>query len=152
MKINIKPKNCHFFIDENKRKVVCVIENTENLVNDFIMGQTALNYWFLPDEVINKLIMPNRFSGVATCAPEDTWDIEVGKAIAFSRAKYKLNTSFFKRANYLVNEIDRRLGRVVESFNAYGEHVDRNNNKREKWIIEKVGSEVFLGSHRFEEE
>lgn len=89
--------------------------------------------------------MPDRFVGVATCDENDEWDEEVGKSIAFSRAKYKLHNSFFKRANTFVNECDRTLSKLITSLNDYGEHLTLNAEKREKWITEKVGSEVFLG-------
>lgn len=147
MKINIKPSNCKFVINEEKRKVVCIIDDTESLVLDFL-GFPWDNKIPIKNDVADMLIMPNHFTGVATCAPEDKWDPEIGKAIAFSRAKFKVNSSFFKRANTLVNEIDRRLGEMVLSFNDYGRCLDANNKKREKWITERVGNDVFLGDHR----
>jgi serine/threonine protein kinase HipA of HipAB toxin-antitoxin module len=89
--------------------------------------------------------MPDRIVGVATCDENDEWNEEIGKAIAFSRAKYKLHNSFFKRANTFANECGQALNKLIDSLNDYGEQLSANAEKREKWITEKVGSKVFLG-------
>jgi len=145
MKINVKPtsENVRFIIQPERRKVVCIISNTKNYLGDFV--DLWGNDWTVPWKVEDILRMPDRFVGVATCDENDEWDEEIGKAIAFSRAKYKLHNSFFKRANTFVNECDRALAKLITSLNDYGEQLSANADKREKWITEKVGSKVFLG-------
>lgn len=145
MKINVKPtsENVRFIIQPERRKVVCIISNTKHYLDDFV--DLWRNDWDAPWKVRDILTMPDRFVGVATCDENDEWNEEIGKAIAFSRAKYKLHNSFFKRANTFVNECDRALTKLITSLNDYGEHLSMNADKREKWITEKVGSEVFLG-------
>ena len=145
MKINVKPtsENVRFIIQPARRKVVCIISNTKHYLDDFV--DLWQNDWDVPWKVADILTMPDRFVGVATCDENDEWNEEIGKAIAFSRAKYKLHNSFFKRANTFVNECDRALSKLITSLNDYGEQLSANAEKREKWITEKVGSEVFLG-------
>ena len=145
MKINVKPtsKNVRFIVQPERRKVVCIISDTKRYLEDFI--DLWNSGWNVPWKVEDILRMPDRFVGVATCDENDEWNEEIGKAIAFSRAKYKLHNSFFKRANTFVNECDRALTKLINSLNDYGEQLSMNANKREKWITEKVGSEVFLG-------
>lgn len=145
MKINVKPtsENVRFVVKPERRKVVCIISNAKNYLEDFI--DLWKNGWSAPWKVEDNLRMPDRFVGVATCDENDEWNEEIGKAIAFSRAKYKLHNSFFKRANTFVNECDRALAKLITSLNDYGEHLSMNADKREKWITEKVGSEVFFG-------
>ena len=145
MKINVKPtsENVRFIIQPERRKVVCIISNTKNYLGDFV--DLWGNDWTVPWKVEDILRMPDRFVGVATCDENDEWDEEIGKSIAFSRAKYKLHNSFFKRANTFVNECDRALAKLITSLNDYGEQLSMNAEKREKWITEKVGSKVFLG-------
>lgn len=145
MKINVKPtsENVRFIIQPERRKVVCIISNTKDYLGDFI--DLWGNDWSVPWKVESILRMPDRFVGVATCDENDEWNEEIGKSIAFSRAKYKLHNSFFKRANTFVNECDRALAKLITSLNDYGEQLSANADKREKWITEKVGSEVFLG-------
>lgn len=145
MKINVKPtsENVRFIVQPERRKVVCIISNTKYYLGDFV--DLWGNDWCAPNRIEDILRMPDRFVGVATCDENDEWNEEVGKAIAFSRAKYKLHNSFFKRANTFVNECDRALSKLITSLNDYGEQLSANAEKREKWITEKVGSEVFLG-------
>lgn len=145
MKINVKPtsENVRFIVQPEGRKVVCIISNTHRYLEDFV--DLWHNDWSAPWKVVDILTMPDHFVGVATCDENDEWNEEIGKAIAFSRAKYKLHNSFFKRANTFVNECDRALSKLITSLNDYGEHLSMNAGKREKWITEKVGSEVFLG-------
>lgn len=145
MKINVKPtsENVRFIVQPERRKVVCIISDTKFLLSDFV--DLWRNEWDAPLNITKIMQMPDRFVGVATCDENDEWDEEVGKSIAFSRAKYKLHNSFFKRANTFVNECDRALSKLITSLNDYGEHLTLNAEKREKWITEKVGYEVFLG-------
>ena len=145
MKINVKPtsKNVRFIAQPERRKVVCIISDTKHYLEDFI--DLWRNDWDVPYKVGRILEMPDRFVGVATCDENDEWNEEVGKAIAFSRAKYKLHNSFFKRANTFLNQCDRALNQLVENINDYGDRISTNIDKREKWITEKVGSKVFLG-------
>ena len=145
MKINVKPtsENVRFIVQPERRKVVCIISNTKNYLGDFI--DLWGNDWTVPWKVEEILRMPDRFVGVATCDENDEWNEEIGKSIAFSRAKYKLHNSFFKRANTFVNECDQALAKLITSLNDYGEQLSANAEKREKWITEKVGSKVFLG-------
>ena len=141
MKIDISPRDCRFIVNKEKGKVICIIDNTSELFYDF-MNFPYWKVWArIPED---RLTMPDRFVGIATCDPEDEFDEEIGRMIAFTRAKNKLNTSFFKRANYFVNEVDRQLASLVESFNDYGDQLMANAEKREKMIADKVGKGVFL--------
>ena len=145
MKINVKPtsNNVRFIVRPEQRKVICIISDTRWLLSNFV--DLWRKRWDVPREIDEILEMPNRFVGVATCDENDTWDEEVGRMIAFSRAKYKLHTSFFKRANTFVNECDSALNRLITNLNDYGERIGLNADKREAWITKKVGSKVFLG-------
>jgi len=142
----IKMSDCRFYVDEDARTVICVIppiitnksgdrQNTSDMVFDFIRENfqfsdidmyDAISFW--NKNFSNKLIMPRSFIGKAVCAPEDNWDVELGKMIAFSRAKDKCYKSFFKRANKFVQTIDRRLGDMITVFNDFGVKLE---NKRE---------------------
>ena len=142
MNINIKMDKCVFYIDENKRTVVCVINNTRDLVLDFFNIRFAdwemsskADVLFEPNSSLRqKLRLPERFEGKAVCSPEDTWDVEVGKLIAFNRAKYKLNTSFFKRAQLYVDIINNEFDKLITSVNEYGARLERGAKTREEHI------------------
>ena len=154
MNKGIKMSNCKFYVDEDARTVVCVIPNklgehtfTKNMVIDFIEDkfrfndldmQFCLNY----DWVDKVLKMPSSFMGKAVCAPEDEWNEELGKMIAFSRAKDKCYKSFFKRANTFVQAVDRRLGDMIEAFNNFGMRLEDRRVGLQQQIEERISKDI----------
>lgn len=142
MDINIGMEDCRFFVDEERRTVVCVIENTGNLVKDFFDTERAvwddspnqLVHIFPNYRLSHKLEMPDRFVGKAVCAPEDEWNEEAGRLIAFDRAKHKLNVSFFKRAQLFVDMVDEAFTKMVATVNKYGERLSIGENRRQEHI------------------
>ena len=143
MKLNIKQKDCSYIIDPEKRKVYCNLNVDPFCVWNFI---TYNGYPLFSKKDRDRIMMPYSFTGTATCAPEDNWDVEVGKTIAFNRAKVKFCKSFFKRASYLVSCYDKRLDDIVDLFNDFGQRVTRNNEKRERrlapYLMRDEDSEV----------
>ena len=83
--------------------------------------------------------MPRRFVGIATCDPNDEFSVEAGKLIAFSKAKDKVQTSFFKRADLYVNTLDNWLQDAVEAINNYGKKLTENTKRRHQKIAELIG-------------
>ena len=152
MRFNVTADDAKFFVDEEKKTVVCVIDNTEDLFRVFV--NTNFRISIDCDQVYNsvhringcdsilyeKMLMPKRFIGIARCGEEDVWDENIGRVIAFSRAKNKLITSFFKRAQTYVNFIDRWLNEAVNTFNMLGERLAENSAKRDEYIASLVGT------------
>lgn len=148
-KFNVKPEDCRYIVNEEKRKVVCLIENTKysflNFANDnFIVSPDSLSGpWgtmTLPN-LHDRLVMPNRFCGVATCSKEDEWNEETGKLIAYSRAKDNLNKSFFKRANFFINTVDKHINDAVDVLNILGQKLETSTERRHKKIENIIGEE-----------
>ena len=152
MKFNVTTENAKFFIDESKRVVVCVIEDTERMFLDFVDDNFKIgfecdfdynanhkfsNYYTFK----NKLYMPNKFIGVARCSENDEWNEEVGCLIAFSRAKDNLLNSFFKRANTYINTLDIWVNEAANTLNALGEKLTVNKEKRHNHIKELIGED-----------
>lgn len=141
MEINIKMEDCKFFVDEEQRTIVCVIEDTYHIVHDFfsigysdVSNKNTPVFFEVNDALWTRLRMPNRFIGKAVCAPEDDWNEEVGRLIAFDRAKMKLNTSFFKRAQMFVDAVDVAFGEMVGRVNEYGMRLSNGAERREQRI------------------
>lgn len=137
MRINIKAKDCKFIVNKEKRKVVCIIPETQYKFLDFLTHDErdiTLDFCYK-----NECILPNQIVGIATCSLDDEWDEELGRRIAFQRAKYKFNCAFFKRANLLMNNIDKFMAQLENKFNKYGEKITENLKKNEDIIdmIEK---------------
>lgn len=151
----IKMSDCRFYVNEAERTVVCVIPQfveegnwrkfTRNMVTDFIYDNFSFREmdfrYSMNPAFVDELEMPNTFIGKAVCSPDDKWDEEIGKMIAFSRAKDKCYKSFFKRANRFVQTIDRRLGDMIEKFNDFGMKLKDKRLGLEQKINEKIGIE-----------
>lgn len=146
-KFNVKPEECKYYIDEEKRKIVCVIDHTENMFINFADHNFVLtadcvdNIWrdSRRTRLYDQLKMPSRFWGIATCNPEDEWNEETGKLIAYSQAKDKLNKSFFKRANRYVDTLDKHLNNSVAILNKLGDRLEVSTERRHKKISDIIG-------------
>ena len=138
----IKMSDCRFYVNEEERTVVCVIPDTKMMVRDFVDEHFDWPDISIADAVwgrVFKLIeMPTSFIGKAVCAAEDEWNEETGRIIAFARAKDKCYKSFFKRANSLVQLIDRRLGDMIETFNNFGMKLEDKRTKLQKQIDSRI--------------
>ena len=138
MKHSIRKEDVTYVVRPEQKKVIAYIEGTQWMFTDFVNENYPGSYVFWCNESMeDKLKMPNKFIGVATCGPDDVWDENVGRLIAFDRMKDNLNKSFFKRANTFVAELEKRLDIFCERVNGYGEKLEYNMNRR-KTVIAKV--------------
>lgn len=148
-KFNIKPEDCNYIINKDKRKIVCIIEKTRNMFVNFAERNFVLSPMDIDDpwkiiphrELGPQLLMPNRFWGIATCSEDDEWDEEIGKLIAYSRAKDKLNKSFFKRADLYVKTLDRYINDSIDVLNRLGEKLEISTERRYKKISNALGEQ-----------
>ena len=138
----IKMSDCKFYVNEEERTIVCVIPNTRDMVENFISEHFCWNdfntYLGVEYEFMKQLEMPHSFMGKAVCAAEDEWNEELGRMIAFSRAKDKCYKSFFRRANMLVNMIDSRLGDMITQLNVFGAKLSNKKDALEQQIEERI--------------
>lgn len=149
MKFNISMEDAKFIVNEEKHVVVCVIEDTKallvNFVNDnFHIGtDLGLTYWSKYNDKAfrDKLYMPNKFVGIATCGPDDEWNEDIGRLIAFSRAKDNLLKSFFKHAQIYISSLEDWLDEAVTVFNNLGDKLAENSEHRHAYIEELLGPE-----------
>ena len=130
-----------YYVNEEKRIVTCVINNTKPMFMEFIKD-FALKYRN-PDVFVNvstwqKFEMPARFVGIARCHPDDVFDPSLGKIIAYSRAQKNMYKSFFKRANTYVQLLDDSLDRIVGTFNNMGENVSKAADFTDKLIADRL--------------
>ncbi len=142
----IKMSDCDFYVNEEKRTVVCVYPKADPVFNRRYAGDMVINFiienFDFPDINLGDLIygmrpemmMPRYFTGKAVCAPEDEWNEELGKKIAFARAKEKCYDSFFKRANLFVHTVTKRLGNAIDIFNNFGDKISASREALEDSI------------------
>lgn len=127
----IKMSDCRFYVNEEERVVICVIPNTYDKFIDYIydVERPRNKVHFIYDHDFHReLQLPKQFIGKAVCSKEDEWNEETGRMIAFSRAKSKFYKSFFKRANLVVNTIDKELMSIVDTFNSFGEVLNKKDS------------------------
>lgn len=149
MKFNVRPSDCKFVVNEEKKTVVCIYDDCKYDFINFINSNCefeAFPYHVYNDKngmknLYDRMIMPNRFVGVAKCGENDEWDEKIGRLIAFSRMKDNLNRSFFKRANTFFNTMDKWLDDAAALVNEVGEKLEVNQERRHKYIEDLVGKE-----------
>lgn len=140
----IKMSDCRFYVNEAERTIVCVIPKTQDMLYDYIYDHFTFSdfdmnrsmQYRVEREVVE---MPSSFMGKAVCSAEDEWNEELGRKIAFSRAKDKCYRSFFKRANTFINALDRRMGDMIESFNSLGKQLEDKRDGLQHQIDEALG-------------
>ena len=130
-----------YIVDEKKRKVVAYVEGTKyELVNFISENKGILPDWFDMPKLHNKLLMPDKFVGIATCSPDDEWNPEIGKLIAYHRMKTNMSKSFFKHAETYYKLMLKKVDETVDLINIYGNKLTANYNRRIETINQTVGS------------
>ena len=143
MKHSIRKEDVTYVVRPEQKKVIAYIEGTEWMFFKFVNENypSTRNCW-CDSSLAAKLKMPARFVGISTCGPDDVWDENVGRLIAFDRMKDNLNKSFFKRANTFVAEMEKRLDIFCDRVNGYGEKLEHNMNRRKAVIAKVLGEET----------
>ena len=121
----IKMTDCKFYIDRDARTIVCVYDQARNAVIEFMAKKMddIKGLMLVADKDWEKIKMPKVFKGKAVCAPEDLWDEELGKKIAFKKMVDKFYKSFFRHATTVVETTDYRLNQMVNIFGEFGEKI-----------------------------
>lgn len=129
-----------YIVDEKKRKVVAYVEGTKyELVNFISENKGILPDWFDMPKLHNKLLLPNKFIGIATCSPDDEWNPEIGKLIAYHRMKTNMSKSFFKHAETYYKLMLKKINETIDLINIYGNKLTANYNRRIETINQTVG-------------
>lgn len=138
MKHSIKREDVKYFVNEEKRTVVAVLEGTECLFVDFMYENNGplpcRDYYELDD----RYSLPNRFVGIAKCSVNDEWNEQLGKLIAFDRLKEKVNNSFVKCANKYVEDIDKSINTFCNNTQAYLNKLESNSDRRRNLINQLI--------------
>lgn len=135
-------KDCKFFVNEEKRTVVCVIEGMKYRVYsdlDRAINSAGGAVIMLGESKVARL--KDRFVGKAVCSSEDEWDENIGKLLAYSRAKHKFYRSYFKHLNHIMYDIDCQLDEVQAHFNKFGDQIGKSFDQMQKTLEERIGAE-----------
>lgn len=122
--------NLTYIIDKKAKKVKAVLtrtsDDTLHTVRKVLDGVKNGNISVDP----NSLKMNNSYTGVAVCAEQDEFDIEVGKDIARRRAIVKYNAARNARLENLIRELSTVSAQLTDE-------VDYSNSK-----IERIEAEL----------
>lgn len=130
-----------YIVDEKKRKVVAYVEGTKyELVNFISENKGILPDWFDMPKLHDKLLLPNKFIGIATCSPDDEWNPEIGKLIAYHRMKTNMSKSFFKHAETYYRLMLKKINETVDLINIYGNKLTANYKRRIETINQTIGN------------
>ena len=107
----IEEKTITYTIDEEAKVVKAVIKDVErdaiiSLVKIYGSEDMVATIFNPTKKNITPLLMHETYSGVAKCSPEDTFDVETGKAIARKIAIVKYNEAKERRLNLFKEKVD----------------------------------------------
>lgn len=115
------------------RLVKCVISDTKHEAIDALEEMTRLSQWYWSDDSYE---MPSQFVGTAHCSETDVWNPEIGKRVAYDKARSKLDRSLFKRLQHYVDEQEKTLDEAVFRINALGRKLSMSAQHRADRINE----------------
>ena len=106
--------NVKYYVNRDKRTVVCVLSGCSwNAYNRIAKYVRNYNYFIDP---IGGFRIKDEYIGIAKCSPEDTWDEDYGRRLAFARARKK-------RDDAINDQISRALDTLrgaVDKLSKYG--------------------------------
>lgn len=135
---HVSYKNVNFDINLEKKTVVCWIDGGQELkrmaidfaeehgLSQFLQGQRYSN--------INRWLLNPHYFAKATCSPDDEWNEELGKRIAYNRLKNKIGYAFFNRIQKIYDHNTQVLENFANDANKYGIALEEESHAREERI------------------
>lgn len=123
-----------YFVNKDKRTVVCVISCDEFAALDFVEKDKRVlltNYDGLKD-----CLMPTRFVGVAKCSELDEFDEQYGRDLAFYRAKAKYDIAFTRRVTNVIRHYNRWLDTALDRAYRYHKKSEFNRIRKKAELFE----------------
>ena len=101
-----------YFVNEDERKIVAVLENTRwDAYNKICKMVRDTDFCIVPKD---KYMMHAAYRSVVTCNPADTFNIEVGKQIAKKRVLEHYYEALDRRVDEFRNSVLVMNGKVFE--------------------------------------
>lgn len=114
MEVERNQNDVEFIVKADKGVVVCKLHNCKEIVEKRIFKQNNTVFPYFPE----KYYIDNIYVGVAKCAPEDTFDEEIGKKIALTKAKRKRAQAANNAIKQYISDVQKDLSRLEQ----YGIH------------------------------
>ena len=138
MRINIKMKDCAFTIDRAHRRVICVIKISKSIAFDYLNNIESMLSMTIPDEVASRMYLPPSIVGIATCAEEDEWDEEIGKRVAYNKAKLNFVSKLYFAFNVYFSFANKTLGELAATCDILGSRMSANIIRSQQKVEEMI--------------
>ena len=140
--MNIKMSDCDFYVNKEKRTIVCVINDTEDALYDYVDENFTIDsFAWYAYRMSDDAVMPKRFVGKAVCSEEDEWDEEFGRRLAFFRAKHKFYTCVCTRAGVMLQRMQKQLEHTTKKFEDFAKKASMNAIKLHAKIYNQLDLE-----------
>ena len=129
-----REKSIKYYVNEEKRTVVAVMEDTSNSVVDFILANNNnVNISTLNEK---KYQIKDKYLAKAVCHKDDVFDVEVGKEIAKYKVLFLHYKDFYNKVNEWVCNTQLEIKRMeLKSTEKYFSVVNKMRNSLEKTIM-----------------
>ena len=119
----MKNFDVNYIVNEEKGIVICTISNCA--ANAIALVNSTTDMFNVPHSIIpNIFFMNNQYKGVAKCMPEDTFDAEYGKKLAYRKAYLKYATALERKVKYIANDHKRYVEEILANFDKAVDKVD----------------------------
>ena len=135
MKIHIDMKDCKFILKPDERRIVCIYYIDPEILIDYLNHNCNVYTDYKEYDILK---MRHYYTGIATCAPDDEWNEDTGKLIAFTKMKKKFCTSVFRRINRFFDKRDTEINRAAETCDRMGEKWNRQIDTLDKEIENRL--------------
>lgn len=140
----MKNFNVNYIVKEEEGIVVCIISDCEyNAIA--LVDNTTEAFSFPLVEVPNDFYLSSQYKGIAKCVPEDTFDVEYGKKLAYRKAYLKYVTALEKKVKFIVGVYNKIINESLIKFNKAVIKVDGKTTAAIELynkVLEEAGNET----------
>lgn len=116
-----------YVINEEKKTVTCIAWECENDLIEHLLKKSSDS--FTLDTLVQNyemLLLNHKYVGTAKCAPEDTFDIEIGKKIARAKMRERYTRDKLKGIDNFLDTLLPMANLLKDSFDAVISSYDKN--------------------------
>lgn len=121
-----------YFVNEEKRTITAVLELETAEYYEITDYALEMRVGALTSLNMNNLVFHRTYTGVVTCLPEDTWDVEYGKMLARRKAYGKYLMARAKKVGQITVAIDKLWHQVnrheLELWNKASEYSNKTDD------------------------
>lgn len=143
MEINISKNNCQFILKPEERKTICILAIPPNLLERYIRELNTKMPIIWTTNIVKLLQISLQYTGIATCSEEDEWDDEVGKDVAYIKAKQAFAADFISHAYSFFNFFTSAIQTMKDNCDALNEEWNKNLAFNIISVEKKLSKSIF---------